>query len=139
MIYVMFDGLVLGELYISDTKKLRFKKDEGIEDCWLPMFLRFTADMHDKDVDLYSIYFKWLEERVIPPNRMGIKKVLKMFNMKEYDVLELARKTNASLMTDPYWLAYNETDCFSKNSLRGLYENDPNPLGLDKEKYRWKI
>lgn len=139
MIYVMFDGLVLGELYLSETNKLRFKRDKGIDDNWLPMFLSFTVEVHDKDIDLYHIYAKWLEERVIPPNRMGLKRILKMFGMKKYDVMELAKKTNASLMTDPYWIAYKESDCFSKNSLRGLFGNDENPLGLVKENYRWKI
>lgn len=139
MHYVMYDGLVLGELYVSDTNKLRFKRDEGIEDCWLPLFLRYTVEVHDKDVDLTHAYVIWVEERVIPSNRIGLKRILDKLGMKKYDMLEVAKKTNVCQLTDPYWVTYSDSDTFTKNSLRGIYGYDANILGLNEEDYRWKI
>lgn len=116
-----------------------FESDRGIKGCWLPPFLRYIVELDAKDVDLASFYLTWVEERVVPSNRIGLKRILKMVNMHKYDVLELARKTNVCQLTDPYWLAYSESDCFTKNSLRGLYGHPANPLDLEIDDYRWKI
>ena len=135
---LMRDGLVLGE-FIQDNKGiLRFIKDKGIDDNWLP----YCLDKHiGKDASIYLN--EWLKERVVPENRINVKKLLHILGLKKYDYIELAQITRATLMSDPYWLAMEEGDTFSTKSLRGRLEINiarANKLKNNtKEEFRWRI
>ena len=85
----------------------------------------------------------WLKERIFPKNRFGSKKMLKELGLKKYDMVKIAEITRCSLLTDPYWIVYDESDTYTKQSIRGQIgvENYPyNSLELDNEEdYIWRI
>lgn len=62
----------------------------------------------------------WIEERVFPEERMGCNELLVELGLKAHIPIEIAKKTRACLMEDPYWVAFEETDTYEQNTIRGL-------------------
>lgn len=113
---MMLDALVLGEFKKSESGLITtFVKDENIKDEWLPLFLR-----GDIDGDVWCLVYEWLKDRVFPKNRIGARKILKDLGLKKYDHFEIAYISRASLVEDPYWIAFEEGDTWSKNTIRGI-------------------
>lgn len=137
MIALMYDGLELGKFY-QDGDKLRLKLNENVKRSWLPYIfdIGFDCDMND-------IINAWIKERVFPSNRLGNKRILNEIGLKKYDIKEIAKKSRCSVITDPYWIVYDENDRYSTHSVRGQQgeENyNHNSLGLvDEENYIWRV
>ncbi len=134
---LMRDGLVLGTFKMNEEKKkLEFIKDEGIEDTWLPLMIYCGNDR-----DMREVLNEWFKDRVVPPHRIGIKHILKLNKIKEYDYMQMAKNSRASMVEDPFWVAMEETDTYKTSTIRGYCKpKDYNSLNIKEEgKYRWRI
>jgi len=138
MIAIMYDGLQLGTFYKDKDDITRLKLDDNIKRSWLP----YIFDIYlDEDMD--KVINVWKKERVFPKDRLGSKQMLKEIGLKKYDVDKIAEITRCSVITDPYWIAYEETDTYTKNSIRGQIDSEKYPYNslklTDEEKYTWRI
>ena len=142
MIAIMYDGLELGK-FKEENGKLKLILNKGIKQSWLPYIFDIGIDA---DTDMNIVIDAWIKERVFPKNRFGNRKILKELNLKKYDVRKIAEVTRCSLLTDPYWLVYDEKDTYNEKSVRGqigLQYYPYNSIGLisieDEDKYIWRI
>ena len=139
MIAIMYDGLELGK-FKQDNGKLKLELNKGIEKTWLPYIFELG---YDKGTDMNKIISAWIKERVFPKNRLHSRKMLKELGLFRYDINKIAELTRCSLITDPYWLVYNDSDTYVNNTTRGQMglECYPyNSLNLaNEEKYIWRI
>lgn len=110
---LMYDNLTVAELEIRDGLRYLVLKEE-VPDFFVPFDL-----FGRKRETPFSRIPEWVEDRVPPPNRIGLKKALKEIGLKRYDPMEIAIKTRATLVEDGFWLKVEETDTFEKNSVRG--------------------
>ena len=140
MIALMYDGLELGTFKEDESGILRLNLHNNIQKSWLPYIFELGID---NSTDMNIIINAWIKERVFPKNRFGSKKMLRELGLKKYDVRKIAEVTRCSVITDPYWLVYNENDTYCNNSVRGQMglENYPyNSLNLNNENdYTWRI
>lgn len=138
MIAIMYDGLELGTFYRDDNNTLRLKLNNGIKESWLPYIFEIGIDC-----DMEKVLNTWIKERVFPKNRFGTNKILKELGIKKYNVKKIAEATRCSIITDPYWLVYDESDTFTLNSVRGQAKSDKYPynsLGIyNEEDYKWRV
>lgn len=139
MIALMYDGLELGKFVDEDGKKV-LKLNNNINKSWLPYLFELA---YDSNFDMEKVFRGWLNERIFPKNRFGSKKMLKELGLKKYDMVKIAEITRCSLLTDPYWIVYDENDTYTKHSIRGQIgvENYPyNSLEISNEEdYIWRI
>lgn len=139
MIAIMYDGLELGK-FKQDNGKLKLELNKGIEKTWLPYIFELG---YEKGTDMNKIISAWVNERVFPKNRLHSRKMLKELGLFRYDINKIAELTRCSLITDPYWLAYNDNDTYINNTTRGQIgiESYPyNSLNLaNEENYIWRI
>lgn len=139
MIAIMYDGLELGK-FTEENNKLILKLNDGIKKSWLPFIFELG---YDKGTDMNKIIDAWKKERVFPKNRFHSRKMIKELGLNRYDVNKIAEITRCSLITDPYWLVYEEGDSYVKSSVRGQMglDNYPyNSLELkNEEDYIWRI
>lgn len=63
----------------------------------------------------FSEFVKWLQERIIPPERVDIEKILTLMSLDQYDMFEIAKKTRACLMEDDFWVQFKEDDKWEDN------------------------
>ena len=138
----MYDGLELGK-FVDNNGKLELKLNNGVKQTWLPYI--FDIGM-DAGTDMNIVIKAWIKERVFPKNRFGGRKMLKELGLKKYDVEKIAEATRCSLVTDPYWMVYEETDTYNEKSVRGQIgmEYYPyNSIGViaeqDENKYIWRV
>lgn len=68
---------------------------------------------------------KWLSGRVFPRNRVDADQLLKKLSLPEYDPWKIAEKTKAALVTDPFWLKFDEQDTFEESTVRGKFGYPP--------------
>lgn len=139
MIAIMYDGMELGKFIANSDGTSRLELNNGVEKSWLPYIFELG---YDNNVDMNIIIKAWKKERVFPKNRFNSKKMLKELGLKKYDVEKISEVTRCSLITDPYWLVYEDTDTYVNNSIRGQMglENYPyNALGVDEGDYIWRI
>jgi len=137
---LMYDGLELGKFVNSDNK-LELKLNDGIKSTWLPFIFELA---YNDDVDMNIALDAWKKERVFPKNRIGKFKMLRQLGLWRYNVDKICEVTRCSLMTDPYWITYSDTDTFSNNTIRGKLNNKRvfpyNSIGItDEENFNWKI
>lgn len=134
----MYDGLELG-VFTKRGDKLELLLNENVKKSWLPYIFELALD---KDRDMRPILDTWIKERVFPRNRFGARKMLKQLGLKKYNVYRIAEVTRCSLVTDPYWLAYEYTDNYEDQSVRGQLGLDTYPynsIGVkDEENYTWR-
>lgn len=139
MIAIMYDGLELGK-FKQDNGKLKLELNKGIEKTWLPYIFELG---YENGIDMNKIISAWVKERVFPKNRLHSRKMLKELGLFRYDINKIAELTRCSLITDPYWLAYNDNDTYINNTTRGQMgiERYPyNSLNLaNEENYIWRI
>lgn len=138
MIALMYDGLELGTFFRDEHDVLRFKSHDNIPASWLPYIFYINSDC-----DMEVIVKAWVNDRVFPKNRLGSWRMVRKLGLKKYDAVKIAEITRCSVITDPYWIAYEETDRFSTHSIRGKMENEEYPYNsLDiknEEDYIWRI
>lgn len=81
------------------------RREEGMTYLDTPISLfGFT----DNEVTLQKFY-KWVEQRCCPPNRVDIDEVLESFGMKEYNALEIVKRTNGILPgVDDFWIDFSK-------------------------------
>lgn len=140
MIAIMYDGLELGTFFKDDENILRLHLHPNIKKSWLPYIFEIGIDKHsDMDIVLNA----WIKERVFPKNRFGSKKLLSQLGLKKYDINKIAEITRCSLITDPYWIVYDEDDTYTNNSIRGQLNSSLYPYNslelTDEENYKWRI
>lgn len=139
MIAIMYDGLELGK-FKQDNGKLKLELNKGIEKTWLPYIFELG---YENGTDMNKIISAWVKERVFPKNRLHSRKMLKELGLFRYDINKIAELTRCSLITDPYWLTYNDNDTYINNTTRGQMgiESYPyNSLNLaNEENYIWRI
>lgn len=129
----MNDGLEIGVFERTDTAII-FKKHENIHDGLLP----YGFELYDGK-DVTKVLYLWGEDRVPPPNRLEIKRILKMHGLKKYDHMAMCFYSRFGILHDPYWIALEETDTFTKNTIRGKARMNPNPWGFEVNQYKWRI
>lgn len=136
----MYDGLELGKFIKNVDGKLELKLNNKIKQSWLPYI--FDIGM-DSDTDMQVILNAWIKERVFPGNRFGHRRMLKELGLKKYDVNKIAEITRCSLLTDPYWIVYDEEDTYDTKSVRGqigLQYYPYNSIGItNEEDYIWRV
>lgn len=139
MIAIMYDGLELGT-FENDNGKIKLNLHKGVKKSWLPYIFELGLD---KGTDMQIIINAWIKERVFPKNRLRSRRMLKELGLKKYDVNKIAEITRCSLITDPYWIVYDQSDVYTKQSIRGQMglKNYPyNSLNiLNEEDYIWRI
>mgnify|MGYP001036905125 FL=1 len=135
--YLMRDGLELGKFIRNSNGTITFRKHSNIKEEWLPFFLQLRPD---DNFDLSKALVCWIEERVIPPNRIGLKAILKRLGMKKYDAMEMAAKFHYSIVTDAFWIAVNDDETYTKCSVRAHFNMPYNSVGIENEgDYIWRI
>ncbi len=70
-------------------------------------------------------FLKFLEDRVVPPDRVGIDDILKDLGLVSYTLLSVASKTKASLIEDPWWVKFTAHDSFENDTMRGAAGLEP--------------
>lgn len=137
MIALMYDGLELGKFYKDSNNILRLKLNNNISKTWLPYI--FEIGLKE---DMEIVIKAWLKERVFPKNRFGARKLLREIGLYKYDVEKIAETTRCSVITDPYWIVYEETDRYHINSIRGQMGETRYPynsIGItNEEDYIWR-
>lgn len=138
MLAIMYDGLELGKFYTDSDNVLRLKLNNNVKRSWLPYI--FDIGLND---DMELVIRAWLKERVFPKNRFGSKKILKELGLKKYNIDKIAEITRCAILTDPYWIVYEETDKYTTHSIRGQMglDNYPyNSLDIKNEgAYIWRV
>lgn len=114
MVALMYDGLELGKFIRDDKNVLRLRLNPNIQAVWLPYIFYIGLD---KDMEI--VINAWLKERIFPKNRLGANKMLKALGLRRYNLKKIAEITRCSVITDPYWIAYEDTDTYSNQSIRG--------------------
>jgi hypothetical protein len=114
MYAIMFDNITVAFSYDLEGVK-RFRLVENLPSFFVPqdLFLGRT------EISIYELDM-WLEDRIFPPDRVGVKKLLKSLGLKKYDVLAIVAQTRACLMEDGWWIAITPEDTFRHNTLRGF-------------------
>lgn len=139
MIAIMYDGLELGK-FKDINGKLTLELNKNIQKSWLPYIFELG---YNKGTDMNKIISAWIKERVFPRNRFHARKMLKELGLTRYNVDKIAEVTRCSLITDPYWLVYEDSDTYVEKSVRGQMglENYPyNSLNLtNEEDFIWRI
>ena len=139
MIAIMYDGLELGKFVEVDNKTI-LQLNRNVKASWLPYLFEIALE---KETDMNIVIKAWIKERIFPKNRFGSKRMLKELGLKKYDLNTIAKVTRCSLITDPYWLVYDENDTYTLHSVRGQLgkENYPyNSLEISNEEdYVWRI
>ena len=137
MIAIMYDGLELGKFYRDGKNILRLKLNEGVKRSWLPYIFDIGLES-----DMENVLNTWIRERVFPKNRLGSIKMLRELGLKRYSVAKIAEVTRCSLITDPYWIVYEETDTYSNNSIRGQIGGKSHPYNSlnikNEENFIWR-
>lgn len=137
---IMYDGLELGT-FEQNGDKLELKLHDNVKRSWLPYIFQEALD---NSIDMNVVLKAWIKERVFPKNRFGARKMLHELGLRKYDVNKIAETTRCSLGIDPYWLAYEDSDTYSQNTVRGKSDaehgNCPyNSLGIKNEgEYKWR-
>ena len=136
MVALMYDGLELGR-FVKTDEKLVLKLNDNIERSWLPYIFDIGLDC-----DMEKIVHSWIKERIFPKNRIGAKQLLENLGLKKYDREKIAEITRCSVITDPYWIAYKETDTYYNNSIRGRIGGKSYPynsIGIrNEDEYIWR-
>lgn len=57
--------------------------------------------------DAYGIW-EFMKNRVVPRDRDGIEEILEVYGMKEYDAIELAKKTHGVMFEDFWWFKFDD-------------------------------
>ena len=139
MIAIMYDGLELGKFIENEDGKLALVLNDNVKPSWLPYIFEIGLQA---DTNMHKVIKAWIKERIFPKNRFGSKRMLKELGLKKYDLNKIAEITRCSLITDPYWLVYEEDDTYSKHSVRGqlgLINYPYNSLELENEEdYIWR-
>lgn len=137
MIAIMYDGLELGRFITDADGILRLKLHPNIKKSWLPYIFEIGLNY-----DMNIIIAAWKKERVFPKNRIGSRRLLKDMGLLAYNIDKIAEITRCSVITDPYWIAYEEGDRYSTHSIRGKLGHNRytyNSMGLVNEaNYIWR-
>lgn len=71
-------------------------------------------------------FARWVEDRVVPNDRVDIEDVLSLMSLKEYDFFAMAQKTRANLMEDDFWVKFEDDDSWQDNlKARAGYKPTP--------------
>jgi len=115
MIILMCDDIELASLD-KDTKILTLRVD------FHPNLIPKDLFSEGKTSVNFDELIEWLSERIFPPNRVGVDKLLKELGLNMYDPWLITQCTRASLMTDGFWIKFNKKDKYETQSVRGRFD-----------------
>jgi hypothetical protein len=115
MYAIMFDNITVALSYELEGTK-RFRLVENLPSFFIPQDLFLGRN----EISIYELDM-WLEDRIFPSDRVGVKKILKSLSLKKYDVLDIVKITRACLMEDGWWIAMSPEDSFSLVTIRGIF------------------
>lgn len=138
---LMYDDLVLGEFIPDEKGQITFIQDPGIKDEWLPFEIQGWKSCPPGS-PLAPHLRVFMEERVIPPNRYGIRRILQMAGLKKYNLYKLGDKLRYS-NNQQWWIAIEDTDSYRQLTVRGASGEGTCAVHLgipeeDRGKYRWR-
>jgi hypothetical protein len=73
-------------------------------------------------------FILWVEDRVVPKDRVDIDQILERMGIDQYNAFEIARKTRACLMEDDFWIKFKDDDKWQDNVRRAGYKPTPRKL-----------
>lgn len=73
----------------------------------------------------------------MPHNRIGIEDILEAMGLDHYCAWEMVKQTGGTLMTDTFWIRFNDNWTYRDHSLHGYFNFNPvnpfRPLSEHKE------
>jgi len=118
MIRLMCDNHKLA--YLDDDTDILYLENDVPE--WLvprDLFIGERTSVTFEDLQ------EWIKDRVFPRDRCGCEDLLRELGLDFYDEWQIAKRTRASLMTDFYWLSFDDSDYYEKFSARGRAKIKP--------------
>lgn len=115
---------------MCDATPIAIKKSEIYElvDGVLLEHVPFGMFRNGKTEETKKV-FDWVEERVVPPERVGIEDILKAMNLEKYCAWEMVKQTGGTLMTDPFWIKFSNSWSYRDHTIRGIFNFNPiNPF-----------
>lgn len=79
----------------------------------VPWSIFGVASMRVTKVPLVSVYRGWLLKRVFPKERIGAMDELKDLGLKEYNPMEIIKKTSGGFLTDDITVELEGAECNS--------------------------
>lgn len=96
-------------IYDTNIKKFTFTKyDEIVDRQYLPLGMYSYENWNINYKPSHEDIVFWLEDRVVPKERVNIDEILKVMGLIDYDFWELCRRTRAMCMEDYFWLSKGE-------------------------------
>ncbi|AFQ29875.1 hypothetical protein P4493_05505 [Bacillus thuringiensis] len=115
MIRLMFDNIQIAHQEVVNNRH------ELVLENHLPSVYIIPRELFPQGVKRIPLgdIVNFIEWRIFPKEREDCKKLLKQLGLREYDPLEIAKRTKASLVEDGWWIAFSDTDTFEKDTVRG--------------------
>ena len=137
---LMYDALELGDFVKDADGKITLQLNNNVEKTWLPYIFELA---YDSNFDMGIVLNEWKKERVFPKSRYGSKKLLRQLGINKYDIDEILKRTNYSVLTDPYWISNSTDETYTKCSVRGKQNSAKlpyNSLEIKNESdFKWRI
>lgn len=54
-----------------------------------------------------GVFTRWIEDRVIPPSRVGIREYLDGIGIKEYNPRVIFNRTHGTMVSDHWWVQFD--------------------------------
>lgn len=115
---IMFDNIKVAIGVKEPSGVQVFVLEPDLPEILIPQDLFLGRDR----VSIFEVA-AWVEERVFPPDRIGVKRLLRSLKLKQYDAWEIALKTRACLMEDGFWLKVHVSDTYESHTIRGRFGN----------------
>lgn len=106
-------------LYYQISKKFYIKMLDNINSNQLPIILKHFYDLGKREVNSYWS-FKWVSERIVPPDRQNIANIIKDNNLKKYDEHDLLLLGNGRCSQDDFYIEEIEEDSLLYESINSF-------------------
>ena len=111
---LMRNADVIGYFDVKEDK-LVLNLIDGININTIPYIIRLNY----KD-NLDAALEKWVSSRLLQKDRIGIRSILNTMGISKYNKHDLFLHSHASMMKDPYWIAFKPEDKYEDCSQRGI-------------------
>lgn len=99
-----YDGKTVGYLYYDEKHhEYEIEIPESVESYEAPFIIADFVKKNEKRIGKEWSY-RWVKERVIPPERQNIGQILKANHMKEYDEFPLLLKNRGRSCQDECYI-----------------------------------
>ncbi|MFR4981083.1 MAG: hypothetical protein ACLUC0_08140 [Clostridium neonatale] len=96
---------------------IKWRKVIVLKENVKPGIVHFDLFKNGSNMASGEQFINWLEGRIFQEDRADKEELLKLLDLKEYTILGIAKKTTACLMTDPYWVKFDEKDVFGQSTI----------------------